>query len=185
MHRDYSITGTQASVEVYDDRVEVVNPGRLPKGLSVQNLGAVSIRRNELLADLFFRLHKVERVGMGIRKMKEGMTAAGLREPTFAPDAFFRAIFHRSPDLALKKGVSASRTASEKMSEKMSEKTSGGTSGRILSALTEHPEATIADLAEAIGVTGRTIERHLKRLQEQGLLRRVGPDKGGLWEVLT
>ena len=141
----------------------------------------MSIRRNELIADLFFRLHKVERVGMGIRKMKEGMTAAGLREPTFAPDAFFRAIFHRSPDLALKEGVSASRTASEKMSEKMS----GGTSGRILSALTEHPEATIADLAEAIGVTSRTIERHLKRLQEGGLLRRIGPDKGGSWEVLA
>ena len=104
---------------------------------------------------------------MGIRSMKEGMTAAGLREPTFAPDAFFRAIFHRSPDLALKEGVSALRTASEQMSEKMS----GGTSGRILSALTEHPEATIADLAEAIGVTGRTMERQLKRLQERGLPR--------------
>ena len=39
MHRDYSIAGTQVSVEVYDDRVEVVNPGGLPKGLSVQDLG--------------------------------------------------------------------------------------------------------------------------------------------------
>jgi len=58
MHRDYSITGTQVSVEVFDDRVEIVNPGGLPKGLSVRDLGTVSSRRNELVSDLFFRLHK-------------------------------------------------------------------------------------------------------------------------------
>jgi len=67
-------------VEVHDDRVEIVNPGGLAKGMSVQDLGTVSIRRNELIADLFFRLHKVERIGMGIRKMKEAMVAAGLVE---------------------------------------------------------------------------------------------------------
>ncbi len=109
MHRDYSITGTQVSVEVYDDRVEIVNPGGLLKGLSVRDLGTVSIRRNELIADLFFRLHKVERIGMGIRKMKEAMVAAGLREPTFASDAFFRATFQRSPEFAMKEAPPAPR----------------------------------------------------------------------------
>ena len=65
MHREYSIPGTQVSIEVYDDRVETINPGGLPKGLPLHDLGTVSIRRNELIADLFFRLHKVERIGMG------------------------------------------------------------------------------------------------------------------------
>ncbi|MCL2646851.1 MAG: hypothetical protein FWD61_07570 [Phycisphaerales bacterium] len=102
MHRDYSITGTQVSVEVHDDRVEIINPGDLPKGLPLQKFGSVSIRRNELIADLFARLDKVERVGMGISKMRKAMLAAGLREPTFEPGEFFRAIFHRSPEFALK-----------------------------------------------------------------------------------
>jgi len=34
MHRDYSITGTQINVEVYDDRVEIINPGGLPRGIA-------------------------------------------------------------------------------------------------------------------------------------------------------
>ncbi|MBI2266057.1 MAG: winged helix-turn-helix transcriptional regulator [Armatimonadetes bacterium] len=172
MHRDYSITGTQVSVEVYDDSVEIVNPGGLPKGLSVRELGTVSIRRNELIADLFFRLHKVERLGMGIQKMKDAMVAAGLRQPTFAPDGFFRAIFHRSPEFAMKEGSPGSGKASEK------------TPGRILASLARHRRVTIADLAKVIGVSDRTIERNLKRLQEQGRLRRIGPDKGGHWEVV-
>ena len=41
---------------------------------------------------------------MGYRKMKEAMVAAGLREPTFASDAFFRATFQRSPEFAMKEG---------------------------------------------------------------------------------
>jgi ATP-dependent DNA helicase RecG len=116
-HRDYSITGTQVSVEVYDDRAEIVNPGGLVTGLSVHDLGKVSIRRNELIADLFFRLHKVERIGRGIQKMKEAMIATGLREPTFATDTFFRAIFFRSPEFALKERKEGSEKSSEKLVE--------------------------------------------------------------------
>jgi predicted HTH transcriptional regulator len=42
---------------------------------------------------------------------------------------------------------------------------------------------TIAKLAKIAGVTTRSIERNLQKLQEEGRLRRVGADKGGYWEV--
>ena len=64
----------------------------------------------------------------------------------------------------------------DKASVKMSEK--------IVVALRENGALTISEIAQRLGVTTRTIERNLKKLQEQGRLRRVGPDKGGHWEVL-
>lgn len=43
---------------------------------------------------------------------------------------------------------------------------------------------TSASLASYLGVNERTIRRDLQYLQKQGLIRRVGPDKGGHWEVI-
>jgi len=66
----------------------------------------------------------------------------------------------------------------------VSPKTSGKTSGKILSAIRQNGEITIPELALSIGVTERSIERNIQRLQGDGLLRRIGPAKGGHWEVI-
>jgi predicted HTH transcriptional regulator len=74
----------------------------LLKGLTLKKFGSLSIRRNEIIADLFCRPHKVERPGSGIRKMRNGMDPAGLAEPEFYPEGFFTAIFRRSSEYAMK-----------------------------------------------------------------------------------
>lgn len=190
MHRDYSITGTQVSVEVYDDKVEIVNPGGLPKGLSLRDLGTVSIRRNELIADLFFRLHKVERIGMGIRKMKEAMVAAGLHEPSFTADTFFRATFQRLPELALKEGKEGpekrlgddSEELVERLEEKLAEKLAEN-ERRILRLIHHNKRIAISDMAKEVGISTTAIDKNLTKLKQRGVLRRVGPNKGGYWEI--
>ena len=184
MHRDYSITGTQISVEVYDDRVEIVNPGGLPKGLSVQDLGTVSIRRNELLADLFFRMQKVERIGMGIQKMKEGMVAAGLREPTFEPNGFFRAIFHRSPEYAMKEGAPGSeKRVGEKVGDRVGE-TLTANQQRIIEFIRAAPSISARELSTKVGISARKVEQNIAKLKQKGILERVGPARGGHWKVV-
>ena len=54
---------------------------------------------------------------------------------------------------------------------------------KILDLLRQHPEYTIARLAEQIGITPKAVEKQLAGLKAEGLVRRIGPDKGGKWEV--
>ena len=55
---------------------------------------------------------------------------------------------------------------------------------KLLATIKANDNITIPELAEIIGVTTRTIERYTKKLQEEGKLARIGPDKGGHWEVI-
>lgn len=57
-------------------------------------------------------------------------------------------------------------------------------SWRILAMLRDNPRATASVMASALQVSESTVKRHLKKLREQGLLRRVGSDKTGHWEVI-
>ncbi|WP_084604490.1 winged helix-turn-helix transcriptional regulator [Desulfonatronum thioautotrophicum] len=48
----------------------------------------------------------------------------------------------------------------------------------------EKPSTTISALAELIGITERSVQRNIRNLQKDGLLRRIGGRKEGHWEVL-
>ena len=71
-----------------------------------------------------------------------------------------------------------------KTSEKVSVKVSEKTSEKIFDLVGENPLITIAELALLIGVTERSIERNLKKLQAEQRLSRNGPAKGGYWLVI-
>jgi ATP-dependent DNA helicase RecG len=78
--------------EVYDDRVEISNPGGLLP-LVAENFGAKSMSRNPLIFGLFTRMHIVEKVGSGVPRMRRLMKEAGLPEPEFENKGFFTVRF--------------------------------------------------------------------------------------------
>lgn len=58
------------------------------------------------------------------------------------------------------------------------------TSQKNIDLIKEDPYISTSKMAEIIGVDRRNIARNIKKPQEQGVVRRVGPDKGGFWECI-
>lgn len=169
MHRDYAIRGGNVFVEIYPDRVAVVNPGGLPPGLSPANFGTRSVHRNPLIADLCFRARKVERVGMGIRRIRELLARTGGAEPQFRFTAFFELVLPRLPHSAGAGQVGGQVTG----------QVTGdvGRHARVILIYCQAPRP-LKDIMTQIGIRKRdNIVPHIKPLLRAGLLVLTIPDK--------
>jgi len=55
---------------------------------------------------------------------------------------------------------------------------------QIVKIIWKHPRATALSISKEVGIAPRNVQVHLKKLQAQGIIRRIGPDKGGHWEII-
>lgn len=58
------------------------------------------------------------------------------------------------------------------------------TSQKIIELIKENPNISTQEMADYIGFDRRNIARQIKKLQYKGIISRIGPDKGGYWEIL-
>lgn len=94
IHRDYTELGSEIHIDIFDDRLEIFSPGGMPDGSIVQELDTnrvASIRRNPVIADLFSRMHFMERRGSGFKKIKADYQNAVNFFDDLAP------VFHSTP----------------------------------------------------------------------------------------
>ena len=83
VHRSYLDHG-MIQVAVYDNRLEITSPGKLPMGQTLERMKeGYSKIRNEALAHAFSYMNLIEHWGSGIPRIIEKVKAAGLREPEF------------------------------------------------------------------------------------------------------
>ena len=99
MHRDWFFDGANVFVEIYTDRIEVISPGSLPKGLTLAELGSRSIRRNALVSDLLHRIDFIEKAGTGIRRIRDEARELDCPEPEFEADSFVTVTFRPNPEV--------------------------------------------------------------------------------------
>lgn len=80
VHRPYTIRG-DIFLNIYPDYIEIVNPGLLPIGVTVENILHTTKKRNEHMAAVFYALHLMEREGSGYDMMYEQLLANGKSVP--------------------------------------------------------------------------------------------------------
>lgn len=82
------------------------------------------------------------------------------------------------------KGKAYETAATEKSSQKSGQKSSQKSSQKIISVMKSMPDVTLAELANATGLSVAGVKKNIRKLKDANLIRRIGPDKGGHWEVV-
>jgi ATP-dependent DNA helicase RecG len=83
IHRDYKIIETYTQIRVFQDRVEIINPGSLPPGVTVDNIKEAQFSRNSMIAARLKDMRYLEEYGRGIDIVIKKMSDWGLPEPLF------------------------------------------------------------------------------------------------------
>lgn len=85
IHRDYFNIANFITIKVYDDHIWFSNPGRLPEGITIEELKKPhgSHLRNPLIAKVFYLAGFIEQYGSGTVRMVEWMKKAKLPEPEY------------------------------------------------------------------------------------------------------
>ena len=113
VHRDWFSTGANVFVELYANRIEVISPGALPRGMTLAELGHKSVRRNPLVADLLHRIGFVEKAGTGIRRIRDSAKALGYPVPAFEAGNFVTVTFRPNPEVRPDAGVDLDLTRAQ------------------------------------------------------------------------
>jgi ATP-dependent DNA helicase RecG len=192
IHKDYA-TGIPIQISVYEHQIVFWNPGQLPENWTHKHLLAKhpSHPFNPLLASAFFRAGYVESWGRGIEKILNDCRQYGMPAPVFdtaasglmvtfraAPDQMIEALGGSTPDR-----LEPKTTTPETTQETTQEIGPRLVSDRIVALLIQKPASTRMELAEQLGLTPDGIKYHLKKLRAAGVIRHIGPTKGGRWEV--
>lgn len=180
-HRNF-LDRACVQVAVYDDRVAITSPGMLYGGLTIEQIkeGGSKIR-NRCIAEVFSRMRIIESWGTGIKRMFSSCKEYGIREPELLEIGdSFRVNLYR-PSYSEKQ--QSSPKSSLKSSPKSSPKNLNATQQKIIDMILENPKVTQTAMASEIGITTRAVKKSIKELTEEGIIERIGPSKGGYWEI--
>ena len=175
VHRDYSIKGAKCQLIVTPDTIVVKSPGKPVEPISVeqmQSFNAPMLSRNPILHYVFARMGLAEERGLGLRSMKIRAEAAKLPLPKYAwEDPYLVLTLYRSTAGAVR-GLRPNVLDSLNIDEKAS-----------WQFIVGRESVTSPVLMKEMGFDERKAQRILKKLQNVGLLLRVGRGPATRYDV--
>lgn len=170
-HRDYFERGARTTIGIFDDRIEITNPGGLVNSIPKADFGKRSLSRNSLIFGLFLRLNMVEQIGSGISRIKKAMKEANLEEPIFNLEGMFSVTFIRPVSI-------------ERLIETYWEPFINNNQYNILWAINRNNKISKRELADHVEISKTAIDNNIEKLKQMGILERVGSDRGGHWKII-
>lgn len=155
--------------------------------------------KNPIIANFFHQIRLADELGSGVRNLYHYVKIYSNAEPVFDEDDVFRLTVPLddaySADRALTEGLPQTATAQDGvlkggMKGGMKSGMKGDVSGMktadaIIALMRADSQITHDILAARLGKARNSIIKQIAKLKKNGLIRRVGPDKGGHWEVVV
>lgn len=213
IHRSYLELGSEVHLDIFDNRIEIFSPGGMYECRPVQDCDIMKIksrRRNPVLADIFSRLKYMERRGSGFKKIcNEYAHQVNYRDdlkPEFYSDNndFVLTLFnlnygveaesnevnpntglHQTTPNPVESDTNLHQTAPICTKRSQLEIEKNYNLRNFLKIVKNFPGASAVLLAVEAHVSERTAKSYLKKLQELEIIRRVGTNRKGYWEIIN
>ena len=210
-HRAYNIKGTEIQIKMFDDRLVFESPGKLPGQVKPNNIRYTHFSRNPKIAAFLKAYHYVKEFGEGFDRICREQEANGANVPSFRTDEFIlkitvpkvtetsqktsgdKVVELQDTPRGLTEKLSGNKDRltekGQKLIEKLIEKAISNhdklTENRIsiLRYIVDDPYISKSDLSKYVGISVAAISANIEYMRGK-YLRRVGPDKGGFWEII-
>lgn len=155
IHSDYSLRGDSIMISIFDDRIEIKNPGGMPPGMTLERAidGASSVR-NKVIAKVFRELELIEQWGSGLQKIIQACTERGLMPPKFE-DLYYE----------FKVTLYSARVEKIILGEDQDE---------LIEIVKKRKKLSTKDAAHFLGIDPRNARARLKKLVNKGFIKKVG-----------
>lgn len=187
VHRDYSANsdGSYIYLRIFDDRIEILNPGELYGNNKLENLGTdqkMEVRNNVIIRLLEETTDVVENRHTGIATMISEMKKSDLPEPEFeALRGNFKVTFRKTKedyDEQLIKHINKlkrNRVAIEIIEKRRL---------TLLQLIKRKPDIKQTEIMKKLNVGRTTVTTDIRKLKEENKIERIGSDKKGYWKIL-
>lgn len=197
VHRQYSLTGKDIKVAIYDDMVEITSPGLLPPSIDYAAMDSrQSDARNKVIAPVFKKLGIIDQWGNGLKLVAEEMKAY--------PDIEFKwkeVGLSFQVQFIKRNYASQNDIIGDHVGDHVTDHVSnvgddvgnvGGNVGdnyninirdRIVALIEQNEKISIKEIAENIGISKRHSERIIANLKHQGIIARIGSARAGKWVI--
>ena len=170
MHRDYQ-SNMPIRLYQFDDHIEIMNAGGLYGEARPENFPMVNDYRNPIVAEAMKEMKYVNMFNQGVKRVQDMLRENGNKEAVF--DVSKLTVF-----------CVEVRENEEGVSQDVEDETTQKTTQKILELIRENPAISTEELAEKCALTRDGVNYQIRKLKKEGYLVRIGPDKGGHWELV-
>ena len=175
MHRDYQ-SNMPIRLYQFDDHIEIMNAGGLYGEARPENFPMVNDYRNPIVAEAMKEMKYVNMFNQGVKRVQDMLRENGNKEAEF--DVSKLTVF--SVDVFSNED-SITQTTTQTTTQTLSE-----VQISIIDYIHNHPNASRKEIAANISnITENGVKYHMQKLQKQGIIKRVGADFGGHWEIVS